>query len=105
MTKRRVDNRLDDLRLRIGLADAFQAVVGADPYQHRVLAAGGFLFDRRNAKQLADDIRNFHRAGCGFNEGTEGTATTRLGSETVPLPRFTEVVFCGLQQYTMSLSA
>ena len=67
VAERRVDNRLDDLWLRIRFADAFQAVVGADPHQHGVLAAGGFLLHRRNAKQLADDILDFHRTGCGFN--------------------------------------
>ena len=41
VAERRVDDRLDHLGRRVGLADAFQAGVGADADQHRVLAAGG----------------------------------------------------------------
>src|SRR6185312_591636 len=60
MAERRIDDRLDDLRRAIGLADPFQAGVGADADQHGVLAAGRFGDDVLDAEDLADDLRDYH---------------------------------------------
>jgi hypothetical protein len=55
-----VNHRLDHFRRRIGFANPFQAVVRADADQNRVLAAGGFSFNLRNANDLADNLSDFH---------------------------------------------
>ena len=62
MAEWRIDNGFDDLRRRVGLADPFQAVVGAHPHEHGVLAAGGLGLNAGDAKNLADQVGDFHRA-------------------------------------------
>ena len=61
VAERGVDDRLHHLGRRIRLADAFEAVVGADADEHRVLAAGGLRLDVRDAENLADDLGDLHR--------------------------------------------
>ena len=60
VAERRIDDRLDHLGRRIGLADPFEPGVGADPHQHRILAAGRLGGDVLNAQNLADDFGDFH---------------------------------------------
>src|SRR5947207_2111713 len=68
MTEGGVDDRLDDLRRSVGLANTFEAVVGADPYQHHVLAACGLLLDGFHTEDLADDTVDFHGVAGGWGK-------------------------------------
>ena len=60
VAERRVDDRLDHFGRRVGLADPFQARVGAHADEHRILAAGRLGLDVLDAQDLADDLGDFH---------------------------------------------
>ena len=49
---RSVDHGFYHLGRRVGFADAFQPGVGFHAYEHRVLAAGGFVGNRVGAENL-----------------------------------------------------
>ena len=64
VAERRVDDRLDHLGRRVGLADAFQARVGANAHEHGVLAAGRLGLNVLNPQDLANDLGDFHGSRC-----------------------------------------
>src|SRR5262249_25031700 len=65
VAERGVDDRLDHLRIRVGLANPFETRVGADTDEDRVLAAGRFRLDVWNAKDLTDDFGDLHSGLAG----------------------------------------
>src|SRR5438132_560607 len=58
----RVDDGFDHLGRGVGLSDAFESVVGANPHQHDVLATRRLLPHRFDTQDLTEELVDFHGA-------------------------------------------